>query len=170
MYELGFYEYLHSPIIPQQAYYRLQSIYSHSLLPYNIINPEITKYNNKNFKLANLCTKYLLEHLSENHSLVSIANTLGTNRNSLAVAFKDIHKIGVFTWLRQQRLLEARRLLCNTDQHIQSIAYELGFSDPSNFTNAYKQEFGLSPSETRQLLIITESEKPFDLDMSEAKK
>jgi AraC-like DNA-binding protein len=165
MYEVGFDEYLHFPITPQQAYYRFKSLISNPSRCHKANYSDVEIYNTKNFKLAKLCSEYLLENISDTHTLASIANTLGTNRNSLSIAFKDIHNIGVFTWLRQQRLLEARRLLCNSDQHIQNIAYELGFSDPSNFTNAYKLEFGLSPSETRQLLIITESGEPFKLDI-----
>jgi AraC-like DNA-binding protein len=162
IYNLGFDEYLHVPIIPQQAYYRLNSIFLKRSKPFKSIKTGTKKHNEKHLRMANLCTSYLLEHLSENHSLASIANALGTNRNSLAVAFKDIHKIGVFTWLRKQRLLQARHLVSSSDQPIQSIAYSLGFSDPSNFTNAYKLEFGLSPREARQLLIMTESDELFE--------
>ncbi len=44
----------------------------------------------------------------------------------------------------------AKQLLENTQESIKVIAYSVGFSDPLNFSKAYKQYFNQTPSHTRK--------------------
>lgn len=161
VYENNYDDYINFPIIEKQLYFRtmlsynyfLSSSFSEALPPDNNDN-QISK-NLNHLKLANECANYLLENLGKEHKLSQLATTLGTNRNSLSIAFKAIFGKGVFNWLREQRLNKARQLLCTTAASVQSIAYELGFSDPANFSRTYKQEFDISPGQTRKQLIFT---------------
>ena len=45
---------------------------------------------------------------------------------------------------------QAKALLFNTEDSIQSIAYACGYSDAHNFARAVRQELGMSPSEARK--------------------
>lgn len=54
-------------------------------------------------------------------------------------------------YLRLLRLQKARHLLLNSKRSIKEIAYEVGFSDPNYFTRSYVEEFGESPSKTRNV-------------------
>ena len=47
------------------------------------------------------------------------------------------------------RLYKARQLLQTTQMNISEIAYELGFSDPSYFTKAFREAFAVTPTELR---------------------
>ena len=49
------------------------------------------------------------------------------------------------------RLTLARRLLENTDQSVSTIAATCGFICGSDFARAFKQRFGMNPSELRHL-------------------
>lgn len=51
--------------------------------------------------------------------------------------------------LEQARLSLALRLLSRSDRDITSIAYELGYSNPANFSRAFGRRLGLTPSEYR---------------------
>ena len=53
-------------------------------------------------------------------------------------------------YLTAIRLENAKKLLERTDQPIQKIALECGFSDNSIFYKAFKKSFSLSPSEWRK--------------------
>ena len=82
-----------------------------------------------------------------------IAKHLGVSRASL---FRICQPIGgVMALVRTRRLLVARRMLNNmsTSRSVKSIAYALGFSDQSSFNRAYKQQFGFSPTETREFYL-----------------
>ncbi|MFJ8162254.1 AraC family transcriptional regulator [Streptomyces sp. NPDC096136] len=51
--------------------------------------------------------------------------------------------------IRQQRTLEAKRLLSGTDMTIRRMAHLAGFSDPAYFCRFFRRETGMSPGEFR---------------------
>ena len=58
---------------------------------------------------------------------------------------------GVTRYIRRQRLLESHAALCDPigDKSIAAIAEELCFTDASEFSRAFRREFGASPSDVR---------------------
>lgn len=73
---------------------------------------------------------------------------------SLAAFKRDFEKefgISPGRWLTQRRLVEARKLLFETEKTISEIYLDLGFEDLSHFSHAFKKQFGVSPSQTKQL-------------------
>ena len=63
----------------------------------------------------------------------------------------------VFTWLREERLRQARELLASTETSIASIADHLGYSSQANFAKAFRERFGCSPSELRKQQLWTQT-------------
>jgi len=61
----------------------------------------------------------------------------------------------VARYIQRERLLEAQVVLSNpsTTQSISAIAEDLCFADPSNFSRAFKREFGYTPSEARSAVL-----------------
>lgn len=51
-------------------------------------------------------------------------------------------------FIRSIRLQYAKELLLITDKNVSEVAYEVGFNDPSWFSRAFKEEFGVTPSST----------------------
>lgn len=90
----------------------------------------------------------------------TIAKHLGISRASL---FRICNPFGgVMGLVRSRRLLVARRLLSTSpvNKSIKSIMYGLGFNDRSSFNRAYKQQFGISPSETQDYVLENLASKP----------
>ncbi len=54
--------------------------------------------------------------------------------------------------LNQARKREAQRLLLEPGVSIESIAERLGYSDPANFSRAFRKSAGITPSSYRQLV------------------
>ncbi|WP_104657073.1 response regulator [Ralstonia insidiosa] len=94
--------------------------------------------------------KLLLERLAETPSLVELAAAVGTNARRLNAAFKQCVGVTVFDFLREARMKEARRMLSDTALDVQTISRELGYSTTANFSTAFRERFGLSPSQFRQ--------------------
>ncbi|MEQ6166268.1 helix-turn-helix transcriptional regulator [Ekhidna sp. MALMAid0563] len=63
---------------------------------------------------------------------------------------KSVLKKSVSSLIKDQILLEAKRLLLTTTNQINHIAYELGYDDESYFTRFFKKHLGFSPSQFRQ--------------------
>ena len=71
-------------------------------------------------------------------------------RKRLSRAFRDNLGQTVFEYLRHERLRIAQDLLDSTSLSIASIAKEIGFSTPANFATAFRERFGLTPTEWRR--------------------
>jgi len=82
-------------------------------------------------------------------SMVSVADSLHVTSRTLrrqlqafGTSFQDL-----LADIRKKRALD---LLQNTDKPVDEIAYELGYSDPSNFGRAFRKWTGSSPSGIRK--------------------
>jgi AraC-like DNA-binding protein len=53
----------------------------------------------------------------------------------------------IFDFVQQQRVHKAKQILKSNKLSIQQLAHELGYSNTSNFTNAFKKMTGKAPSE-----------------------
>jgi CheY-like chemotaxis protein len=94
----------------------------------------------------------LLNNLSVTPELEALAKTVNTNTRRLNAAFKHCTGATVFDFLREERMKEARRLLSETTLEIQAVAGALGFGSAANFSTAFRERFGLTPSRFRQEL------------------
>ena len=83
-------------------------------------------------------------------SLSEIAAAVGLNEYKLKRGFKETFRTTVFGYLTDQRLLLARRYLLDTEKTAAEIAYELGYSTPQHFNNAFKRHFGHTPDMVRK--------------------
>jgi AraC family transcriptional activator of pobA len=54
------------------------------------------------------------------------------------------------TWISEKTTAEAKSLLLNSSFSIKEIAYLLGFSEPTHFSNYFKKNAGCSPAEYRK--------------------
>lgn len=96
--------------------------------------------------LAHEAKLYLDAHVADLPAMATIAANLGTNESSLRRAFKQSFGISMTEYVRDRLLEEARHLVREGRLHIAEIAYRSGFSDPANFTAAYRRHFGHPPS------------------------
>jgi AraC-like DNA-binding protein len=64
------------------------------------------------------------------------------NRKLQALSGQSTHE-----FLRTQRLKRAEQLLRHRCGNISEIGYEVGFANPSHFGHAFKEQYGMTPSE-----------------------
>ncbi|MFT4090944.1 MAG: AraC family transcriptional regulator [Asticcacaulis sp.] len=95
-------------------------------------------------------TKDLLDsQLACRPMVADIAAMLATNESSLRRAFRATFGVSITDYVRHRLMDEARALVREGRLHIAEIAYRSGFSDPANFTTAYRRHFGTPPSGDR---------------------
>jgi transcriptional regulator GlxA family with amidase domain len=56
----------------------------------------------------------------------------------------------VFEFVRDARLGEAQRLLGSSTLSVEEVALAVGFSGAANFSTAFRERFGCTPSAFRQ--------------------
>lgn len=88
-------------------------------------------------------------HFREQHGLGFYAAELGLTERSLnRLATRGTGR-SAKAYLTERLVLEARRQLAYTTFPVATIAYELGFDDPSYFSRFYRKATGRLPSEDR---------------------
>ena len=92
---------------------------------------------------------YILDNLHNKISIAEIAEAFNMSQRSLFRQFKDELQLTIFQFIKQHRLLRALQLLENKDLQISQIVYQIGYDSTSNFSNLFKEHFGLSPQQYR---------------------
>lgn len=71
------------------------------------------------------------------------------SNRSLSAFKRDFQKLFKTTpgkWLLEKRLHHAMHLLSNAGKTVSEASFESGFENPSHFSRAFRQQFGLSPA------------------------
>lgn len=84
-----------------------------------------------------------------NFNAFYLARALHLSESQLYRKLKALTNTSTAIYIRKIRLLKAKKLLQTTVLSVSEIAYITGFNDPSWFSKAFKEEFGFSPSDTR---------------------
>lgn len=80
----------------------------------------------------------------------SLCREFALNRNKLHYGFKHVFGQSLHDHLVETRMRKAAELLLSTDLAVSEIAWRVGFSEPTNFTAAFKRYFGTLPSRARR--------------------
>jgi len=87
----------------------------------------------------------LIHNLNNPPSLLNLARLVGTNKTTLNNGFRQVFGNSVFERLRIHRLERGRELLESRTMNVTEVAFEVGYSQQSNFTKAFKGHFGTNP-------------------------
>jgi signal transduction histidine kinase/DNA-binding response OmpR family regulator len=85
--------------------------------------------------------------LDEEFTVDILAREVGMSRSQLHRKLVAITDLSASDFIRSYRLNLAREKIENKTGSISEIAYEVGFNSPSYFSKAFKEKFGVSPSE-----------------------
>ncbi len=88
------------------------------------------------------------DHMSDSDFSVELfGKELNMSRANLYKKMMSITGKGPHDFMRSIRLKRAHQLLEKSQRQISEIAYEVGFSSPKRFSENFKAEFGMTPSE-----------------------
>jgi len=90
---------------------------------------------------------HLRRDLEHPPPLADLARSAGLSETSLKRGFRQVYGATVFGYLRSLRMERARTLLASGEATVLEAAALVGYSNPSNFTAAFRQEFGINPKE-----------------------
>ncbi len=86
---------------------------------------------------------------SRHYTIEFISGKTGIGKTKLKKGFKQYYKLGLFTYLRKQRMIKAAELIVGTNKSIKEISKISGFKHSSNFTTAFASYHGLPPFKYR---------------------
>ncbi|HEY3121645.1 MAG TPA: AraC family transcriptional regulator [Vicinamibacteria bacterium] len=95
----------------------------------------------------------LLRRLGDPLRLAEIAGHFGLSPFTLCRLFHRHAGLPVHRYRRRLRLRHALARLADGQRDLTDLALDLGFSDHSHFTNAFREEFDAPPSAFRRVLV-----------------
>ena len=93
--------------------------------------------------------RFIQANLAELPELGEIANKAGTYGKRLSAIFRERLGTTVFHWIREERLRRSRELLAHSHLGMQDIADQIGFRSACNFTTAFRERMGMTPTAYR---------------------
>lgn len=90
------------------------------------------------------------QHFRTKHTVAEYALMLNKSPKTLSNLFSKISSKTPVQYIKDRKMLEAKRLLHFTDKSIKEIAYEIGFEDLQTFSRFFKNLEGVSPSEFKE--------------------
>jgi AraC-like DNA-binding protein len=94
--------------------------------------------------------EYIAENFDKNIDLDNLSDFVYLNKNYLIKLFNKELGQSPKQYLLEMRLLHARKLLLETNQSIQEIAFSCGFNTPSYFSKKFKNQYGVLPAAVRK--------------------
>ena len=113
----------------------------------NFIN-EGKKINSLEKKFLEKITNIIEKNMGGDQlSVEGLGEKMGLSRVHLYRKVKKLTDMSVSEYITSVKLRKSLDLLVNSGKTIAEIAYEVGFTSPSYYTNCFKKQFNLSPSE-----------------------
>ena len=95
---------------------------------------------------------YLVEHLSERVTIEELSRMFHINATTLKEAFKTEYGTSLAAHIKEHRMEKAATLLRESGMSVAEIAKIVGFESRSRFTTAFRERYGVLPSEYRSSL------------------
>lgn len=93
---------------------------------------------------------YMREHVGEPIAVDDVAGKVGVSRAHFYTLFRDQLNTTPQVFWSAVRVEEAVGLLARRSEPLTSVALELGFSSPGNFSRYFREHVGVSPSRYRR--------------------
>jgi len=98
------------------------------------------------FKLE-LAHELVQEHFEQPLSIRALSKRIEMNEFKLKKGFRELFGMTIFELVRQKKMEKALLYIEAAQLNIGEIAASVGYSNASNFTTAFRKQYGCNPSE-----------------------
>lgn len=103
-----------------------------------------------NIEIAKKINEYVLQNFTETITYEKLSETFHIKITTMKNCYKSIYGETINDTIIKKRLEEAALLLKNSALSITGIAIQVGYTDHSKFSNAFKKRYNLTPSEYKK--------------------
>ena len=87
-------------------------------------------------------------------TIEELSDETGIGTTALKTIFKEVYGVSIYAYFKDWRLHEGQKMLKETDCSIAEIAMKVGYSNPGKFSLSFKNRFGMTPNEFRQIVRL----------------
>jgi len=113
---------------------------------------DIEKHNESRNSTAEMMAEikiFIENNYSKDINLIMFSEKFYVTKEYLSRCFKDTVGLGIYEYLTTTRMKKAEELIRLTDGKIRTIAQIVGYSDQNYFSRAFKNYYGVHPTEYR---------------------
>lgn len=107
-------------------------------------------YNQKQVSLIKEIADFITADITKHYTIEQLAEKYNISPTALKKCFRGVYGSSVYAYLRMYRLQTAGRLLKETALRITEIAEKTGYDNPNKLSSAFKQIYGVSPTDFRK--------------------
>jgi len=117
-----------------------------------LANRQLVKNGNKQSEIDLLRHFNVLveEHFKEKKSVSEYAEMLYKSPKTIANVFSKNSDLTPLEVIHERVIIEAKLMLLYTDKTSKEIGYDLGYSDPAQFSKLFKKQTGVTTGEFRK--------------------
>ena len=94
--------------------------------------------------------RYMEEHLDEPLTISALSRRACLSATIFKAGFRRLYGLPVHAWLRQRRMERAAELLRGSPLSVLGVAQSVGYSSASQFTAAFRRQYGVTPAQYRK--------------------
>ena len=94
--------------------------------------------------------RYMEEHLDEPLTISTLSRRACLSATIFKAGFRRLYGLPVHAWLRQRRMERAAELLRDSSLSVLGVAQSVGYSSASQFTAAFRRQYGVTPAQYRK--------------------
>lgn len=114
------------------------------------INQQQTKHSRRHIEIVLSFRRLLAEHLATSRSPSYYASLLNISTVYLNEVVKGVTGMNATLYIKNEVVLQAKRLLVHTDLAVKEISDRLGIDDYAYFSRLFTQQAGISPTLFRE--------------------
>lgn len=116
---------------------------------------DLKQVKNENVEIIKEYNFLVEQHFKKKHTVKEYADLLHKSPKTLSNLFKKIGIKSPSQFIKDRKMLEAKRLLLYSNNAISDIGYELGFPDVQSFSRFFKSYEGVSPQKFKEKEKLT---------------
>lgn len=107
-------------------------------------------FHKSQVEIVKTIKEYMTNDLKRHDTLEELSDQFGIPLTAMKTCFKGVYGNSVFAFMRGYRMQAAAILLRQGNESVTFIAGKVGYTNPSKFTAAFKDEIGISPLKYRK--------------------
>lgn len=111
---------------------------------------------NKNKQKIQQAVEYIQKNYASDLNMAVVSNYISMNYSLFSYSFKQYTGSNFVNYLKTIRMDEAKRLLAETDMRVIEVSQAVGYDNEKHFMKIFKSFCGVSPSEYRKNMKMTE--------------
>lgn len=114
---------------------------------------QIKRYFSKNqVEIIKKIRAYMIKNIQIHYTLKELSEMFDISLTSMKNCFKGVYGSSIYAYMKTYRMQAAAILLKEEDASITEIAIKMGYENPSKFSECFKKEFGVLPSQYKKSL------------------